>query len=151
MNNYKKMLILMMFLSSIFCGNASFADEQNEAMFEMLQNGGKALGQLQFDNLKRYNNWWNSLSPKQKQIALSVDRIEENFKLRHNGKPIIKNYDTVATMAYTLGLRASSYDLAIVDARMQQHMDDYNDLQKIEQLSSGYEKLKKKIQDTPKQ
>lgn len=139
-----------MILSFVSYGNVSFADEQNEILFDMLQTGGKALEQKQLNELKGYTNWWNSLSAKQKQIAYSVDRIEENFKSRHNGMPITRNYDTVATIAYTLGLRASSYDLVIIAERMQQHMDEYDNSQKLEQLNSGYEKLKNRIRESSK-
>lgn len=149
MNFNKKLLVSVMFFSIFFPCSISFADEQNEALFDMLQTGGKALQQKQLSNLKKYNYWWNSLSSKQKQIAYSVDKIEENFKYNNDGMPIVKNYTNITAISNILGLR-STYDRAVVEERMQQHMNEFDDMQNLEQLNTGYEKLKKKIQDTSK-
>lgn len=145
----KKLFILIIFFSLIFPSNISFADDQNEALFDMLQTGGKALQQKQVNNLKRYNYWWNSLTSRQKQIAYSIDKIEENFKYNNDGMPIIKNYTNINAISNILGVR-SPYDRAIVEERMQQHMNEYDDAQSLEQLNNGYEKLKKRIQDSSK-
>lgn len=146
-NWYKKSLFILLLIYSFAC--VVYADEQNETLFDALQTGGNALQQKQLNNLKNYNLWWSSLSPKQKQIAYSVDKIEEDFKLNNNGKPMVNSYNNIVKISYLLNLR-SPYDRAIVEKRLQQHIDIYEDSQKIEQLEATYGKLKKKIQEFSK-
>lgn len=146
-NWYKKSLFILLLIYSF--ASVVYADEQNETLFDALQTGGNALQQKQLNNLKNYNLWWSSLSPKQKQIAYSVDKIEEDFKLNNNGKPMVNSYNNIVKISYLLNLR-SPYDRAIVEKRLQQHIDIYEDSQKIEQLEATYGKLKKKIQEFSK-
>lgn len=147
-NCYKKSLFILLILCCCF-SNISRADEQNEALFDVLQTGGKALQQKQLNSLNNYSAWWSSLSSRQKQIAYSVDRIEEDFKLNNNGKPMVNSYNNIIKISYLLYLK-SPYDRTIIAKRLQQHIDVYEDSQKVEQLEATYNKLKKKIQESSK-
>lgn len=143
-----KILILILFCSLTISSNISFSQTQNEALFDILQTSSDAFKQKQVTDLRKYNNWWNSLSPKQKQIAYFVDGLEQKFKNVNNGMPINNDYSVVKAISTKLKLRSQS-DIAVVEDRLEQHMNEYDDIMKLDEINRGYEKLKKKIEETP--
>jgi len=144
MNFNKKLsvLIIFFFFSSLtLCAPKAYGDVIHKNLAHIIRHGDKVMTESLKANLDKHDRWWKSLSGKQKKIARGVDKVEKEYKSNHNQIPIEYTPENVAEISNQVGV-VNLLDAEVVEHRLKEHIEDYNNIIKAQGLSKAVDKSK---------
>jgi len=141
MNFNKNLSILLIFLSLSLCAPKAYGDVIRKNLVHIIKHGDKVMSENLKTSLNKHDLWWKSLSGKQKKIARGVDRVEKEYKSEHNQLPVEYTSANVAEISNQVGVVNLS-DAEVVEHRLQEHIEDYNNIIKAQGLSKAVDKTK---------
>lgn len=127
---------------SFFSPSALSLDEGGSV--DLLGGETKELKESLLAELESYQYWWNSLSPQQQSMLLTVDRVEESHKYNNFGMPIDVTDQNIKKMCQIVGVRKQT-DVILVEKRMRQHIENTIREENIQKFEKSVDSFLRKL------